>query len=256
MSRHGLSSQDSNCSTLIRPCSSVSEILDAPHRLSELFVGREPPPVDGAQSKVLKPLEQLDKSAPWSSWPEITEAALYAMKLPESPAPSNRYESHGNAVDKKVHSTLGTAACVAGMLKPDLNIFSQDRCVSPPMSSPPLPTQAPPDRRETSSPKPEQDFWTGRRQSHRPSSVQSYGSSRNSSLHGSPAMDPSYQSPVFFTENQKHGSPEAGNSPRGLLPAPIDWMATQSRDPVSKRFSFNCEICGEVVKASRKRDWQ
>ena len=69
-------------------------------------------------------------------------------------------------------------------------------------------------------------------------------------------MDPSYQSPAFSTEDQKHGSTEAGNSPRGLFPAPVDWRATQSRDEVSKTFSFDCEICGEVVKASRRLDWQ
>ena len=69
-------------------------------------------------------------------------------------------------------------------------------------------------------------------------------------------MDPSYQSPAFSTEDQKHGSTEAGNSPRGLFPAPVDWTNTQSRDQVSKTFSFDCEICGEVVKVSRRLDWQ
>ena len=111
-------------------------------------------------------------------------------------------------------------------------------------------------RRKALSPKPEQGFWTGRRQSHRPSSVQSYGSSRNSSLHGSPAMDPSYQSPLFSVPDQRHRSTEAGNSSRGLLPAPIDWTSTHSHDLDSKKFLFNCEICGEVVKATRRLDWQ
>lgn len=106
------------------------------------------------------------------------------------------------------------------------------------------------------SPKREQDFWTGRRQSHRPSSVQSHGSSRNSSLYGSQEMDSSYQSPVFPTEEQSHGSSETGNSPRGLFPAPISWMAPQSNDQASNTFSFDCEICGNVVKAGRRLDWQ
>ena len=269
---------------LIPPCSMVSKILRAKHKYHDQVV-REPSPVDRAQSKISKPLEQLEESAPWSSWSEITEAASSAMKVPGSLASSNRqrHESQGNAVDNKGHSMLKTAAWTtdcSGMSTPEFarsmwdvwqdelydstlqlfpaprDVFSQDRTISPPMSSPLLPARATSDRRETSSPKPEQDFWTGRRQSHRPSSVQSYGSSRNSSLHGSPAIDPSYQSPVFSPEDQKHGTPEASNSPRGLLPAPIDWTVTQSRDQVSKRFSFDCEICGEVVKASRRLDWQ
>ena len=69
-------------------------------------------------------------------------------------------------------------------------------------------------------------------------------------------MDPSYQNPDFTQEDQKLGSTEADNSSRGLFPAPIDWTATQSGDQVSKGISFECEICGEVVWASRRLDWQ
>ena len=323
---------------LIPYCSMVTKILTrSKHKYLVQDVGREPPPVDGAQSKISEPLEQLDESAPWSSWSEITAAGSYALEVSRSPASTNKqmHESQSNAVEKNVHSMQTTAAWPAdcsGMSIPKLDrtmsdvyqdelynpvlplartpqdVFFQDLSISPPMSSPyvPTPVPSPPpgfdtqseqypivqqahhqddsmrnaidaaieraltrlnnsgshrepspsDRREASSPKPEQDFWTGRRQSHRPSSVQSYGSSRNSSLHGSPVMDPSYQSPVLLTEDQKHGSTQASHSPRGLFPAPIDWTATQSPDQVTKRFSFDCEICGEVVKASRRLDWQ
>lgn len=310
---------------LIPFCSMVMKILRSKHKYLEQDAGRKPPPVDGAQSKISKPLEQLDESAPWSSWSEITAAGSYAMETPRSLASSNKQmqRSQSNAVDKTAHSMQTSAAWTAdcsGMSIPKLDrtmsdvylartpqdAFFQDLSISPTMSSPsvPAPVPSPPpgfdtqqhlivqqarhqdhslrnaidaaiervmtrlnnsgshrepspsDRREASSPKPEQDFWTGRRQSHRPSSVQSYGSSRNSSLHGSPAMDPSYQSPLLSTEDQKHGSTQASHSPRGLFPAPIDWTATQSPDQVTKRFSFDCEICGEVVKASRRLDWQ
>ena len=70
-------------------------------------------------------------------------------------------------------------------------------------------------------------------------------------------MDPSYQNPDFSKKKKKLlGSTEADNSSRGLFPAPIDWTATQSGDQVSKGISFECEICGEVVKTSRRLDWQ
>ena len=244
VSRESLSSQDGNCSTLIPPSSTVSRILQAKHIYLDF---REP---------------QLDESAPWSSWAEITVAA---KRVPRSPPPSNvdiktpnsplpaaswtSYDSVGNFQDWSYEAAIQR-------LREPQYVFSQDRCVSPPMSSPPLPAQNPPDRSEMSSPEPEPHFWTGLLQSSRPSSVKSYGSSRNSSLHGSPAMDASYQSPIFSIENEKHGSAEAGKSPRGLLPAPIDWTATQSRNTVNKEFSFDCEICGEFLKASRRRDWQ
>ena len=335
-----MSTQGRDWFMLIPPCSMVSKILRSKHKYLDQDFGREPPPIDRAQSKISKPLVQLDESAPWSSWSEITAAGSYAMGVPRSPASSNeqRQGSQGYAVDNNAYSMQTSAAWTSdfsGMSIPKLDRtmsdvydvyqdelynpvlplaripqdpYFHDLPISSPMSSPFVPAHvpspppifdthseqypivqqarqqensirgtfdaaieraltrlnnsgshrapSPSDRREASSPKPEQDFWTGRRQSHRPSSVQSYGSSRNSSLHGSPVMDQSYQSPVLFPEDQKHGSTEAGHSPRGLFPAPIDWTATPSRDQVTKIFSFDCEICGEVVKASRRLDWQ
>lgn len=297
---------------LIPPRSNVSKILRTKHKYLDQDVGREPLPDDRAQSKISKPLEQLDESAPWSSWSEITAAGSNVMKVPRSPGSINQkaHKSQITTFDRIMSDYYPDELYYPALqpLQEPQYVFSQDRSISPPMSSPLVPAQAPSpppttdhqsgqypivqqahhqgdsmrnavfinvegyvnynfgreshrapspsDRREASSPKPEQDFWTGRRQSHRPSSVQSYGSSRNSSLHGSPVMDPSYQSPVFSTEDQRNGSPGAGNSPRGLFPAPIDWTATQSRDQVSQGFTFNCEICGELVKASRRFDWQ
>ena len=57
----------------------VSKILRSKHNYLDQDTGREPPTVDRAQSKISKPLEQLDESAPWSSWSEIAAAGSYAM---------------------------------------------------------------------------------------------------------------------------------------------------------------------------------
>lgn len=98
-----------------------------------------------------------------------------------------------------------------------------------------------------------EDFWTARRSSHRPSSVHSYSSSRNSSLRGSETMDSTYQRPEFFKDHNEHQSPNVSGSKRGLFPAPIDWSPL---DNIKKKFSFDCEICGELVILNRRRDWQ
>ena len=129
----------------------------------------------------------------------------------------------------------------------------------PRVSAPENRTPSPPiHRREGPSLELEQDFWTGRRSSHRPSSVRSYSSSRNSSLHGSSAMDPSYQEapPFISSDNERHGSVDTDKSPRGLFPAPVDWVSTQSPSRESKEFSFDCEICGETIKVNRRLEWQ
>ena len=57
----------------------VSKILRSKHKYLDQDIGREPPTVDRAQSKISKPLEQLDESSPWSSWSKITAAGSYAM---------------------------------------------------------------------------------------------------------------------------------------------------------------------------------
>lgn len=99
----------------------------------------------------------------------------------------------------------------------------------------------------------QQDFWTARRSSHRPSSVHSYSSSRNSSLRGSETMDSTYQRPEFREDHNEHKSPNEGNSKRGLFPAPIDWSPNKD---IRNKYMFTCEICGELVRVNRRRDWQ
>ena len=143
----------------------VSKILRSKHKYLDQDTGREPPTVDRAQSKISKPLEQLDESAPWSSWSEITAAGSYALEVPRSPASTKKqmHESQSNAVEKNVHSMQTTAAWPAdcsGMSIPKLDrtmsdvyqdelynpvlplartpqdAFFQDLSISPPMSSP------------------------------------------------------------------------------------------------------------------------
>ena len=230
---------------LIAPRSTVSKILHSKHKYLGQDLGRELPHDGKSQSKISKPLEPASRNKP--STMDFSQMSKPDIDLFTSDVPQDElYNPDFQLAQASQYVAL------------------QDRFIPPvpPFQSPPSfverdEIQANPDNYgfsnlppysgEASSPKPEQDFWTGRRQSHRPSSVQSYGSSRNSSLHGSPAMDPSYQSPVFSTEDPRHGSIEAGNSPRGLFPAPIDWTTTQACDQVRKIFSFDCEICGEVV---------
>ena len=101
----------------------------------------------------------------------------------------------------------------------------------------------------------DQDFWAARRPSHRPSSAGSCSSSSwNDSLHGSPKLDTTYQSPTFsddFSENLSG----ANNRTRGLPTAPINWSPRNSNKCQGK-VSFDCEICGDTINVKRKRDWQ
>ena len=167
-----MSTQDCSCFMLIPLCSMVSKILRSKHKYLEQDVGGEPPTVDRAQSKISKPLEELDESAPWSSWSENTAAGSYTMKVPRSPASSNkqRHGSQSNAVDKNVHSMQTSAAWTAdcsGMSVPKLDrtmsdvyqdelynpvlplartpqsSFSQNRSMLPPMSSSFVPAHVP-----------------------------------------------------------------------------------------------------------------
>ena len=99
----------------------------------------------------------------------------------------------------------------------------------------------------------QQNFWTAGRPSHRASSVHSDSSSKNSSLRGMDVMDSSYQR-QNVAENHRERSFSAASSPnRGLFPAPIMWTSV---DHGRKTSMFNCEICGALVRADRRRDWQ
>ena len=101
----------------------------------------------------------------------------------------------------------------------------------------------------------ESDFWTGQQSSRRTSSVKSYSSSVNSSLHGSEEMDTDYQSaPAFSKDSQSLANAKPSlPSRRKLIPQPPSAKATR---PIAKRLSFSCEICNRTVRVRRRRDWQ
>ena len=139
----------------------VSKILRSKHKYLDQDIGREPPTVDLAQSKISKPLEQLDEPAPWSSWSEITAAGSHAMasmqarpqSSPNSPpesgfssvAPSRPGSPGGSqAGDNNGVSTTCTNCCTQTTPLWRCNpAFSQDRSISPPMSSPFVPARVP-----------------------------------------------------------------------------------------------------------------
>lgn len=80
----------------------------------------------------------------------------------------------------------------------------------------------------------------------RRASVDSCSSSRNSSLHGYPEHDPREQDPVFLDSDDRVFS-DYGHTPPGLPPPPVD---------LSKRALFGCDICGDLIQADRRKEWQ
>ncbi|KAL8671359.1 MAG: hypothetical protein Q9168_004141 [Polycauliona sp. 1 TL-2023] len=85
-------------------------------------------------------------------------------------------------------------------------------------------------------------FWSGGPPSRRPSSaasIHSRSSSMNSSLHDSPKPD------VYQQEDFVPSSPSS--LPRGLPAPPVD---------LKKHKQFNCDLCGDVVRVERRRQWQ
>ncbi|KAL8837526.1 MAG: hypothetical protein Q9170_002485 [Blastenia crenularia] len=85
-------------------------------------------------------------------------------------------------------------------------------------------------------------FWNGGPPSRRPSSpasVNSRSSSMNSLLRGSSKLDPREQD-----DDISRFSP---SSPRGLPPPPVD---------LNKQTIFDCDLCGELVQAKRRLEWQ
>lgn len=90
------------------------------------------------------------------------------------------------------------------------------------------------------------DFWSGSSRGSRAGSVNSCSSSMNSSLHGKPIYDAQEQnlkSPVSAIPLEKYGDP-----PRLALPHPPVKLGSRS--------SFLCDICGESVNVTRRRDWK
>lgn len=185
--------------------------------------------IDAENQGVL--LEDLTSSNPWSSWAGMMKNGRICGTLPRTEAfndASTRSPYRGNfrMLGEQYLSQLSVLSTRKGTME------------------------------ELQEIKPEKDFWTARRPSRRSSSVRSYSSSRNSSLHGSPMMDSSYQSPVFPTVSLEREHADAPDQSRGLFPAPIDWGLPQSLDYKRKKFSFDCEICGELVRVNRRREWQ
>lgn len=114
----------------------------------------------------------------------------------------------------------------------------------------PSPTRLDPVRQGTPlpTPPPSSDFWTGGNPCRRPASVQSRSSSMNSSLHGRPKFDPQEQNPTFTGNNPAQTACDSPRSPDNYLPPP----------PVElgKVLTFDCDICGQNIKAKRRLDWQ
>lgn len=100
----------------------------------------------------------------------------------------------------------------------------------------------------------EPSFWASGMSSHRPASVHSRSSSMNSSLRGPlPQLDPLEQNPTFhpptsFRRRLSSASMSAqSQASPGLPPPPVE---------LGKVFTFPCDICGQVVKVKRRREWQ
>ncbi len=95
---------------------------------------------------------------------------------------------------------------------------------------------------------PSSDFWTGRSSSHRPSSIRSCSSSRNSSLRGdNPAFDLQEQEPAFVANRSRSSSFDFDHISPGLPPPPTE---------IGKKLSFECDICGNTVHVKRRQTWQ
>ena len=92
----------------------VSKILRSKHKYLNQDIAREPPNVDTPHSKISKPLEQLDESAPWSSWSEIIAAGSYAMASmqarPQSSPTSPSESEFSSVAPSRPGSTGGSKA--------------------------------------------------------------------------------------------------------------------------------------------------
>ena len=93
---------------------------------------------------------------------------------------------------------------------------------------------------------PVSDFWTGDSPRPRSASADSRSSSRNSSLHGRPVFDPQEQNPTFTVHDT---APTACNTPSlpGLPPPPVELGQVKT---------LNCDICGQNIQVTRRRQWQ
>ena len=90
------------------------------------------------------------------------------------------------------------------------------------------------------------DFWTGGDQSWRPASAHSRSSSMNSSLHGRPAFDPQEQNPTFESTHSTTTAYKTLGSP-ALPHPPVE---------LGKATTFNCDICGQIIQAKHRLEWQ
>ena len=93
MSREG-SSDANNRYPMLIPYSTVSKVLRRKDHHLARDVSPKPPRFDRPQSKASKHIEQglqnLDESAPWSSWSKITAAGRNAMMIPAPPTSCRR----------------------------------------------------------------------------------------------------------------------------------------------------------------------
>lgn len=94
------------------------------------------------------------------------------------------------------------------------------------------------------------DYWTGGPARSRSAS---HSSSMNSSLHGYEVFDPQEQN---WNPQEQKRSP---NASKNTVAVPTSTRSSTLPPPPVKLgtvSSFECDICGKMIKAQRKRDWQ
>jgi hypothetical protein len=94
------------------------------------------------------------------------------------------------------------------------------------------------------------DYWTGGPARSRSAS---HSSSMNSSLHGYDVFDPQEQN---WSPQEQKWDP---NASKNTLAVPTPTQSSTLPPPPIKLgtvSSFECDICGKMIKAQRKRDWQ
>ncbi|KAL8851133.1 MAG: hypothetical protein Q9221_003936 [Calogaya cf. arnoldii] len=100
---------------------------------------------------------------------------------------------------------------------------------------------------ETTQTESETSFWSGKMLSSRPQSIKSASSSNNCSLRGSQVVDPEEQNLSVLKEISPTSSMNHSRMSPTLVPPPVK---------LGEGVSFTCDICGQIVTAARRLDWQ
>ena len=100
---------------------------------------------------------------------------------------------------------------------------------------------------ETTRTESETSFWSGKILSPRPQSIKSASSSNNCSLRGSQVVDPEEQNMSLLKEISPTSSMDHGCMSTTLVPPPVK---------LGEGVSITCDICGQILTAARRLDWQ